>query len=69
MEDTIITIYTYKITKGKFKGKIVRSYDSNAFVWGISPMVLSCFDDESDYLIYWDELEQIGEPEVIKVSK
>lgn len=53
-------IYTYEISKGKFKGKVVKSYESNAFIYGITNPWVACFDDNGkEYCIFWNELKEI----------
>ena len=53
-------LYTYQIIKGKFKGKIVKSWDSNTGILGITPAYCACFDDEgNEYAIFYKDLKRV----------
>ena len=63
MSENINTkIYTYRVKKGKFKGKIVKSFESRHYIFGISSPLISCFDSEgNEYIIRCNELEDVKE--------
>jgi len=53
-------IFTYKVVKGKFKGKIVKSFESRHFIFGINSPFVPCFDDEgNEYVIYCEDLKDV----------
>lgn len=55
-------IYTYRVKKGKFKGKIVKSFESRHYIFGISSPFIPCFDNEgNEYIIHFNELEDVKE--------
>jgi len=66
MSDFIPTpkLYTYKVVKGEFKGKIVKSFDSNTFIFGINGPWIDCIDDEgNEYCIFYSNLKAVAESE------
>ena len=51
-------IFTYKVVKGEFKGKIVKSFESRHYIFGITEPFIPCFDDEgNEYVIYCSNLK------------
>ena len=58
------TLYTVKVTKGKFKGKVVKTFDSPIYICGITPPLLACYDADAHYAIWWGNVETIKEEEV-----
>lgn len=60
-----VALYTLKVVKGEFKGKIVQSFDMPQFVYGLSSPILYCFDEENkQYSLFWDHVEEISREEV-----
>lgn len=58
------TIYTYVVTKGDYKGREVKSYDSlykDVGLGLIAPIPLVCHDDDNEYMIYADYLKLVKE--------
>lgn len=61
-ENINIKIYTYRVKKGKFKGKVVKSFESRHYIFGISSPFIPCFDNEgNEYIIHFNELEDVKE--------
>jgi len=59
------TLYTVKVIKGKFKGKVLKTFSSPVYIYGITSPVLACFDDdETTYAIWWDNVKSVKEEEV-----
>lgn len=63
MEESINQkIYTYWVKKGMFKGKIVKSFESRHYIFGISSPLIPCFDSEGNhYSINFNELADVKE--------
>lgn len=60
-----VTLYTLKVVKGKFKGKIVQSFDMPIFVYDMSSPYLACFDDEgNEYCLFWGDVKEISREEI-----
>ena len=60
-----VPVYTYKVTKGKFKGRMVKSFSTATMLYGIDDCpVCACYDDDGhDYVIYKDHLRFISKEE------
>lgn len=57
-EEADTKVYTYKVVKGEFKGKIVKSFESRHYIFGITEPFIPCFDDEgNEYVIYCSNLK------------
>lgn len=62
IEEADTEVYTYQVVKGKFKGKIVKSFESRHYIFGITEPFIPCFDDEgNEYVIYCDHLRDAKE--------
>ena len=57
-----VAIYTYKVIKGKFKGKIVKSFESRHYIFGLTSPFIPCFDEDgNEYVINYDSLTDYKE--------
>ena len=55
-------IYTYRVKRGKFKGKIVKSFESRHYIFGLTSPFVPCFDEDgNEYIINYDSLTDYKE--------
>ena len=57
-----VTVYTYKVIKGKFKDKVVKSFEFALLRHPACP--ISARDDEFEYILSCDELKLIDQKEI-----
>lgn len=64
-----ITVYVYEVIEGEYKGKTVKSFDSNLVdfqtAMKVNPnMPIACFDDENEYVLFAKELKRVEKYEM-----
>ena len=64
-----ITVYVYEVIGGEYKGKTVKSFDSNRIDFQTAMMAspnmpIACFDDEKEYVLFAKELKRVGKYEM-----